>query len=106
MIKITVIRNSAEKVMGLLIKGHSGTGAYGSDIVCAAVSALAQSVILSLTEHVKSKTDFDIRPGYLYLTLQDQPTEITEAVFSVALLGFREIKKNNPKNVTISNSRG
>lgn len=106
MIKITVSRSTDDKVVGLLVKGHSGAAAYGSDIICAAVSALAQSVILSLTEHLKTKITFDIKDGYLKLSLNDEPTELTEAVFSVALSGFEEIRKNNPKYVSVLNRRG
>ena len=46
MIKISVMRQDDEKIIGLSVEGHAGAGAYGQDIVCAAVSALAQSVIL------------------------------------------------------------
>ncbi|MDQ0204409.1 ribosomal-processing cysteine protease Prp [Pectinatus haikarae] len=106
MIKITVLRNADHKTTGLLITGHAEFASHGRDIVCAAVSALAQSVILSLLEHVQAKIDFNVKSGHLNLILQDPPTELTEAVFSVALLGFREIKNGNPKNVTILNSRG
>ena len=106
MIKITIVRRLDNKVTGLQVKGHAGAGAYGTDIVCAAVSALAQSVILSFAKHLHSNIDYDIKEGYLRFTLQDPPTDFTEAVFSVAVLGFTEIEKNNPENVTISTIRG
>ena len=46
--------------------------------------------------NLHSNIDYDIKEGYLRLTLQDPPTDFTEAVFSVAVLGFTEIEKNNP----------
>lgn len=101
MIKITVFRGHSGKTQGLLITGHSGSADYGSDIICAGVSALAQSALLSLTDYLKVKTTFKIKSGYLKFTLQDVPTELTEAAFSVALIGFSEIQKSNPKYVNI-----
>ena len=52
MIKISVMRQDDDKVIGLLVEGHAGAGAYGQDIVCAGISALAQSVILGLAKHL------------------------------------------------------
>ncbi|WP_196602956.1 ribosomal-processing cysteine protease Prp [Pectinatus frisingensis] len=105
MIDIT-IHYSSSKINGLLIKGHANAGEYGMDIVCAAVSALAQSVILSLTKHLHFKINYDVKAGYLRINLQDAPTELTEAIFSVAVLGFMEISQKNPDNVAISTTRG
>ena len=78
MIKISVMRQDDDKVIGLLVEGHAGAGAYGQDIVCAGISALA---------------------------LKDKADDLTEAVFAVAVLGFAEIEKSNPKNVSVLNIR-
>lgn len=105
MIKISVMRQDDEKVIGLSVKGHAEAGAYGQDIVCAAVSALAQSVILGLARHLHRDIDYDVKPGYLSVALKAAPDELTEAVFAVAILGFTEIEKSNPKNVRLLNIR-
>ena len=40
MIKISVMRQDDDKVIGLLVEGHAGAGAYGQDIVCAGISCI------------------------------------------------------------------
>ena len=105
MIKISVMRQDDEKIIGLSVEGHAGAGVYGQDIVCAAVSALAQSVILGLAKHLHREINYDVKPGYLSVALKDKADDLTEAVFAVAVLGFAEIEKSNPKNVSVLNIR-
>ncbi|WP_196594927.1 ribosomal-processing cysteine protease Prp [Pectinatus sottacetonis] len=106
MIKIVIMHRNDNKIAGFLLKGHSGAGVRGTDIICSAVSALAQSTALSLREHLHSHIYYDAKPGYLKLNLEDLPNELTEAVFSVAVLGFTEIAKKYPKYVNILNKQG
>lgn len=105
MIKISVMRQDDDKIVGLSVEGHAGAGAYGQDIVCAGISALAQSVILGLAEHLHREITYDVKPGYLSVALKSEADDLTEATFSVAVLGFREIEKSNPKNVSLINIR-
>lgn len=107
MIEISVVRQDDGKVIGLSIEGHSGTAERGHDIVCAGVSALAQSVILSLANHLHRKITYDVnsKSGSLNVALTELPDELTEAVFSVALAGFAEIAKNYPRNVALEDIR-
>ena len=105
MIKISVMRQDDGKVIGLFIKGHAQAGAYGEDIVCAGVSALAQSVILGLAKHLHREITYDVQPGNLSVELKAKADDLTEAVFCVAILGFAEIEKSNPKNVSLSDIR-
>ncbi len=105
MIKISVVRQDDDKVIGLSIEGHAGADVYGKDIVCAGISALAQSVILGLAKHLHRDITYDVKPGYLSVALKDIPDELSEAVFAVAILGFEEIEKSNSQNVVISDIR-
>ena len=41
----------------------------------------------------------------LSVALKDKADDLTEAVFAVAVLGFAEIEKSNPKNVSVLNIR-
>ena len=49
--------------------------------------------------------NYDVKPGYLSVALKDKADDLTEAVFAVAVLGFAEIEKSNPKNVSVLNIR-
>ncbi|NLO09431.1 MAG: ribosomal-processing cysteine protease Prp [Clostridiales bacterium] len=59
MIKVTVFKNSDKVITGFKMLGHADYAEKGSDIVCAAVSALVINTINSI-EHFTSDT-FDIK---------------------------------------------
>lgn len=48
------------------VSGHAGFGAYGEDILCAAVSALVLSTINALEEYVGINTAADVKDGYTF----------------------------------------
>ena len=47
----------------LTVKGHTGYAEPGKDIVCAAVSVLAQNLIQSIEELTPDKIKYSIQPG-------------------------------------------
>ena len=47
----------------ITIKGHAGYADAGNDIVCAAVSALAQTLIRSIEDLTETKIEYDISSG-------------------------------------------
>lgn len=100
MTKIVIYKSGL--TTGLSVKGHAGAGEYGEDIVCAGISSLAQSVLLSLEKYLHRAIDYRIsESGCLEISLQEPADELTEAVFSVAILGFEEIAKAYPHNVQL-----
>lgn len=50
MIKVTLFRQPDDFIQKFTVSGHSGYAPQGSDIICAAVSALAQTTIGALEE--------------------------------------------------------
>lgn len=48
---------------GIIIDGHAGYAETGKDIVCAGVSALAQTLIKSIEDLTSSTIQYDIDPG-------------------------------------------
>ena len=55
MLKATVYTDSEKKPFGFQISGHSGHAEYGSDIVCSAVSALAENTVNSIEKFTKDE---------------------------------------------------
>ncbi len=47
------------------IKGHSGFGVQGEDIVCAAVSSAAYMAVNTITEILKTEGSVKVKDGYL-----------------------------------------
>lgn len=61
MIEVMVAKN------GVLAKGHAGHAEQGKDIVCAAVSSLAQTLAKSLEGLTGDRISYEIKPGYAYI---------------------------------------
>ena len=51
MITITMHRDKKDRYTGFTIKGHADYDEAGSDIVCAAVSALSQTALLGIMQY-------------------------------------------------------
>ncbi len=73
MTEITLFR-SHSRLVGFQAEGHTGYAEEGSDIVCAAVSALTQGAVIGLKEVIGLSVAIDIDEGYLYCML---PKEIS-----------------------------
>lgn len=59
--------NSNDFIKGIEIKGHSNADEHGKDIVCAAISTLAQSLVVGVVEVLKINANYKIKSGYFHL---------------------------------------
>ena len=57
------------RITGFSCSGHSGYAEEGSDIVCAAISALTQGAVIGLKEVIGLEIALDISDGYMYCML-------------------------------------
>ncbi|MDN5362248.1 MAG: uncharacterized protein PWP70_1295 [Moorella sp. (in: firmicutes)] len=74
MIRVTFWQGKDGNLRGFVITGHAGYGPKGEDIICAAVSALAQTAVLSLQEHLEPEDKepvVSIREGNLQCLIPD-----------------------------------
>lgn len=101
MIKIEIVRNSDQAMVGFSVTGHAYAAPHGQDIVCAGISALTQAVVLGLDRQLKKNIHLEIARGNLKLELLDNPDALTDAVLETMLLGLTGICKKNPKSVRI-----
>lgn len=59
--------------------GHAGYGAYGEDIVCAAVSSVAQAALLGLKDFLGNRVSFKKRAGHLSVDIEPEAAAGAEA---------------------------
>ncbi|MGB3159982.1 ribosomal-processing cysteine protease Prp [Carnobacterium sp.] len=103
-------RNKKEEIISFEITGHAESGAYGTDIVCAGVSALSigttnsLSILGEFTPLVE--TNDEVEGGYLYVEL---PLEINEKQLTTAqtlleslLISLKSIEEEYPKYVKLN----
>jgi uncharacterized protein YsxB (DUF464 family) len=105
MIKIEIVRNSDQAMVGFSVTGHANTAPHGQDIVCAGISALTQTAVLGLDRQLKKKIQLKIASGSLKMNLLDNPDALTNAILETMLIGLTEIGKINPQSVRILERR-
>lgn len=105
MIKIEIFRNATESIEEFQVNGHADAGAYGEDVVCAAVSALTQTALLGLGKYLGRELDYRVASADLHMRLKTLPDASTNAILETMLLGLREIATINPKSVQILEHR-
>ncbi len=97
MIKAVIKRDEEGNIKEFEIDGHAGYASHGEDVVCAAVSALAQTALLGLHHHGNIICTFKIDKGYLYCKVPSEMNEekriVANAILETLLLGLKNIKE-------------
>lgn len=78
MIAVKVTQN------GITVNGHAGYAETGNDIVCAAVSALAQNLIQSIEALTQDRISYQVREGHIgirYKNLSEQGKLLVDSFF-------------------------
>lgn len=103
MIKIEVFRKDG-KILSFEVNGHAGYAARGKDIVCAAVSVLAQTAAGAMQE-IAGLCDYSIRDGHLKCeipsTLTENNRKKAEIIMETIIVGFIQIQMEYKKFVRI-----
>ena len=109
MIAVEVYRDAGGRVRGFRYSGHADFGEHGEDIVCAAVSAIAQTTVLGLMRHLDVPVDVKQKPGLLECRLaggsraaqEAAENPAVQALFETMVLGVREVEKQYPEHVRL-----
>lgn len=96
---ITIIYDEKEKNMILQASGHAGYAEKGSDIVCAAVSAMMQTLAYSVDGGTVTRSQDDCNT----LTVQAEQSFDNMAKFELVTDGLMLLAKQYPENVRFVN---
>ena len=106
MIAVKVFRDD-QSILGFSVAGHSDFSARGSDIVCAAVSALSQTAVLALAEVAGIDPLYTKEDGLLECRIpQDivpHQFQTCQVIFKTMLLCSANIAEQYPDFVGICN---
>jgi uncharacterized protein YsxB (DUF464 family) len=83
------------------INGHAGYAEAGKDIVCAAVSTLAQTLIASIEELTQDTISYDIQPGTVNIKLGNL-SEQSKLLVNSFFVGVQMVADNYPGFVRLS----
>ena len=92
MIRVT-LRNDS-----LVIDGHAGYARKGSDIVCAAVSALTETAELAIESLTHSGIDTIKADGYVYMNLKGLDSR-GRTIIDALILGLSALAETYPEFV-------
>lgn len=101
MIKILVNKKS-NQLSYIKISGHANYSNDGSDIVCAAVSSIAQTSINACLMFNNSCFNYKVNDGLIIIE-NISNDEITLKLLSNMLLMLEQVANDYPKNVNIRN---
>lgn len=82
------------------VLGHAGAGPPGQDIVCSAVSTLAQNLISSIEELTDDKIKHSISPGMVDID-HEELSEASKLLVDSFFLGICRIANSYPEYVRI-----
>ena len=100
------INRQNNQIIGFCLSGHADFGAYGQDIVCAAVSALSINVVNSLEQLALIKPYVevnDVDGGYLKvkLAVKDSQDPKAQLLLQSFVLGLVDIEHNYQEFIQI-----
>ena len=106
MIKAVIWQDPQKHIFKFSVNGHANYDVAGSDIVCAAVSALVISTINGLTEIVGTPVDCLIEDGMTLCELPLEGSQIQQQYNQVLLktmsLGLTELAKDYSDYLSIN----
>lgn len=86
---------------GLTIDGHANFAEQGKDIVCAAVSVLAQTLIESIEELTADDVRSVIEHGHIELNYRNL-SETSRVLMDSFFIGCRMLESEYPECVTLT----
>lgn len=106
MLEVRFGRDREGRLASIDATGHAGWAEEGSDVVCAAVSALLQAAWLGLTDHAHVSVDATRTKGKLHLAW---PAEVRDradvtAIVSTAELAIGQIASQYGEHVRLHRS--
>ena len=84
-------------IVGYIIDGHAGYAEHGEDIVCSAVSVLAQGIANGISEVIKIESIIEVEDGFLSLSLRRNSIEEIkqcQVLLETLMINIRDLEKN------------
>ncbi len=89
-----------KKVKSLEVKGHAGSGPYGHDLVCSAISSIMLGGLNNLQDgddHYK----IEVKEGYVYLEALKEVSEHDQIVLETIEKQIESVAVSYPKNAKL-----
>ncbi len=90
-----------KRYVGFEFYGHVGLGTKGSDVVCAAVSAITQATIMGLKEVLGEKIEYKIEDGMIECKLKSNG-ECAQKMIETLHKTVEQLVLQYPENLSVS----
>lgn len=99
MIQVEIIRDASKAYVGFSIKGHAGYAEHGQDIICAAVSVLAQNTVNSIEQFTDDtfSGEIDEKTGSLTVSFPHGVGKDSRLLLNSMVLGLTSIAEEYGK---------
>jgi hypothetical protein len=104
-IRVRLTRAADGTPTRLEVTGHAGRGAYGEDIVCAAVSALIETLTLGLTHVSVQPPRGAVDPGEADIAFLQPMSPETRAIVETMVMGLKDLARSEPDAVRFNTVR-
>ena len=110
MINVKIGHDGSGFINRYTIKGHANYGAYGEDIICAAVSILGHTALRSLVDVCnidESEVSYNVDDdkGYLDVNIFINPEDFriknVQVVLKTFIVGIKSLVETYPENITL-----
>lgn len=109
MVKVSIKYNNLDSIIGFNITGHANYRTRGKDIVCAAVSSLAQGTLTGLLDVLKLEIDYSIKDGFVNCNLLDDigssDMEKAQILLKTLELSLKAIQKDYGKYICVTQTK-
>ena len=103
MIRVGIRATADGRTRCLEVQGHAGLDTAGKDVLCAAVSVLAENLAASLRELLKIPVVTKVESGNFRLELTEADLSYeTDLLFASVTLGFKSIAGSYPERVEVT----
>lgn len=96
MISINVYKNKENCIIGFELSGHANYGEYGSDILCASVSALVINSVNSIEKFTDDEFECveDEKDGFLLFKLTSSISDASSLLLNSLVFGLEQINND------------
>ncbi len=97
MVKVELVRDDQDDIRSFRVEGHSGYADHGQDIVCAGISAIAQTALMGLLHYLSREPEWKREAGVLTCSLAaelgDEDRLRAQIILGTMEIGLREIQQ-------------
>jgi uncharacterized protein YsxB (DUF464 family) len=105
MVSVKMAVDRQKQYSGFVCSGHAAYAKHGSDIVCAAISILTQTIMAALEEllQLPLEVEADASTGYLKCTWVNQTDQCDQVqlLIKTLILGLNAIQTEYPNHISL-----